>query len=77
MRLALPTEDPIDDDRDNATSFETTNVRTCTLPAIGHHPCTPTAQPHKYLGELDMRGDLDLGVVAVPGNARARWRLPR
>jgi hypothetical protein len=68
LRLVPTTVDPIDDNRDNATLFETTNVRTCTLPAIGWHPLHPSGTPHRYIGELDMRGDLDLGVVAVPGN---------
>ncbi|MEK6975070.1 MAG: hypothetical protein AABY18_01855 [Candidatus Thermoplasmatota archaeon] len=71
LRLVAPTVDPIDDNRDNATLFETTNVRTCTLPAIGWDPLHPSGTPHKYLGELDMRGDLNLGVVAVPGNTEA------
>ena len=68
LRLVPTTVDPIDDERGNATAFETTNVRTCSLPAIGWHPLNPSGTPHKYIGELDMRGDLDLGVVAVPGN---------
>lgn len=68
LRLVPTTVDPIDDDRDNATLFETTNVRTCSLPAIGWHALHPSGTPHRYIGELDMRGDLDLGVVAVPGN---------
>ena len=68
LRLVPTTVDPIDDNRDNATLFETTNVRTCTLPAIGWHPLDPSGTPHRYIGELDMRGDLGLGVVAVPGN---------
>lgn len=68
LRLVSTTVDPIDDERGNATNFESTNVRTCTLPAIGWNPLHESGVPHKYLGELDMRGDLDLGVVAVPGN---------
>lgn len=68
LRLVPTTFDPIDDNRDNATLFETTNVRTCSLPAIGWSPLDPDETPHKYLGELDMRGDLGLGAVAVVGN---------
>lgn len=68
IRIVPTTVDPIDDNRDNATVFETTNVRTCTLPAIGWSPLHPSGVPHKYIGELDMRGDLNLGVVAVLGN---------
>src|SRR5688572_24303689 len=62
------TVDPIDDERDNAALFESYNVRTCSLPAIGWDALSPDGVPHKYLGELDMRADLDLGVVAVVGN---------
>lgn len=71
LRIVPTTVDPIDDERDNATVFETTNIRTCSLPAIGWNALGPDGTPHKYLGELDMRGDLDLGVVAVPGNTEA------
>lgn len=71
LRIVPTTLDPIDENRDNATVFETTNVRTCTLPAIGWSALAPDGIPHKYIGELDMRGDLDLGVVAVPGNTEA------
>lgn len=63
------TVDPIVDDKDRATEFETTNVRTCSLPAIGWSALDPDGTPHKYLGELDMRGDLGLGAVAVVGNS--------
>ncbi|MEA3190246.1 MAG: hypothetical protein QOD77_828 [Thermoplasmata archaeon] len=66
--LAEPTFDPISDDKDNATEFATTNVRTCTLPAIGWTALRQDGVPHKYLGEMDMRGDLDLGAVAVVGS---------
>lgn len=68
VRLVATTVDPIVDDKDLALEFETTNVRTCTLPAIGWDALDPDGTPHKYLGELDMRGDLDLGAVAVVGN---------
>lgn len=68
VRLLSVRDDPIDDDKDNATVFETTNVRTCTLPAIGWSALSPDGKPHKYLGELDMRGDLGLGAVAVVGS---------
>lgn len=50
---------------------EYTNFRTCTLEEVGHHPLRfngDTPDPHKYLGEIDMRGDLNLGAVAVLGN---------
>jgi hypothetical protein len=68
LRIVPTTVDPIVDDKDRALEFETTNVRTCTLPAIGWSALHPSGVPHKYLGELDMRGDLDLGAVAVVGN---------
>lgn len=68
LRVVPTTVDPINDDREQATVFETTNVRTCTLPAIGWTALDADGSPHKYLGELDMRGDLDLGAVAVVGN---------
>jgi hypothetical protein len=68
LRILPPTADPIDDDRDNATRFETTNVRTCSLPAIGWSALQASGVPHKYLGEMDLRGDLDLGAVAVVGS---------
>jgi hypothetical protein len=73
IRIVPTTVDPIDDDRDNATVFETTNVRTCSLPAIGWTPLRDPAAggPHKYIGEIDMRGDLNLGAVAVLGNGEA------
>src|SRR5688572_32556741 len=64
VRIALPSHDPIDDDKDNATEFQSTNVRTCSLPAIGRSALSPGGVPHKYIGEIDMRGDLGLGVVA-------------
>lgn len=64
--------DPIRDDKENATVFSTYNIRTCSLPAIGWTPLrfTPAGHPdpHGYLGELDMRADLDLGAVAVVGS---------
>ena len=53
IRLLGVQDDPIDDDKDNATVFETTNVRTCSLPAIGWSALSPDGIPHKYLGELD------------------------
>ncbi|MFA5943768.1 MAG: hypothetical protein WC876_04795 [Candidatus Thermoplasmatota archaeon] len=68
LRIVPTTVDPIDDNLDNATVFETTNVRTCSLPAIGWSALDSDGTPHKYLGELDMRGDLDLGAVAVVGS---------
>ncbi len=72
IRLRDPTDDPIQPDSD-PWNHEATNVRTCSLPAIGWHPLrgdpeSPgTADPHNYLGEIDMRGDLNLGAVAVLG----------
>ncbi len=68
LRLVPTAFDPIDDNRDNATFFESTNVRTCSLPAIGWSPLDPSGTPHRYLGELDLRGDLHFGAVAVVGN---------
>lgn len=68
VRLTDPSLDPIPDDKDNATDFGTTNVRTCTLPAIGWTALRADGVPHKYLGEMDLRGDLDLGAVAVVGS---------
>jgi hypothetical protein len=68
LRIVPTTVDPIVDDKDLALEFETTNVRTCSLPAIGWSALDPDGTPHKYLGELDMRGDIDLGAVAVVGN---------
>ncbi|MFO1535501.1 MAG: hypothetical protein ABR586_07555, partial [Thermoplasmatota archaeon] len=68
LRILPPSADPIDDDKANATDFATTNVRTCTLPAIGWAPLQANGVPHKYLGELDLRGDLGLGAVAVVGS---------
>ncbi|MGB0652270.1 MAG: LVIVD repeat-containing protein [Thermoplasmatota archaeon] len=72
IRLTDPSVDPINQDAD-AWDFEATNIRTCSLPAIGWHPlrgdpADPAgSDPHNYLGEIDMRGDLDLGAVAVLG----------
>lgn len=71
VRILPPGADPIDDERDNATLFESTNVRTCSLPAIGWAPLQASGVPHKYLGEMDLRGDLDLGAVAVVGSGEA------
>jgi hypothetical protein len=68
LRILPPTADPIDDAKENATVFATTNVRTCSLPAIAWTPLQASGQPHKYLGELDLRGDLDIGAVAVVGS---------
>jgi hypothetical protein len=68
LRIVPTTTDPIVDDKDQALEFETTNVRTCSLPAIGWSALDPDGTPHKYLGELDMRGDLGLGAVAVVGS---------
>lgn len=68
VRIVPTTVDPLVDDKDLALEFETTNVRTCSLPAIGWSALDADGTPHKYLGELDMRGDLGLGAVAVVGN---------
>jgi hypothetical protein len=55
--------------------FDLTNYRTCTLEKVGHTPLRfnedGTGNPHRYLGELDMRGDLNLGAVQVNGNGEA------
>ncbi len=54
----------------DAFDFQTYNLRTCSLAAIGHTPLRfnqdGTGAPHRYIGEIDMRGDL--GAVAVLGN---------
>ncbi|HUR25554.1 MAG TPA: hypothetical protein VM327_06030 [Candidatus Thermoplasmatota archaeon] len=71
LRIVPTSVDPIVDDKDRATEFETTNIRTCSLPAIGWSALDPDGTPHKYLGELDMRGDLGLGAVAVVGSGEA------
>jgi hypothetical protein len=71
VRFAHEFEDPIDDDMANATNADSTAVRTCSLPPIGWHALSPDGVPHKYIGEIDMRGDLDLGAVAVLGNGEA------
>lgn len=73
LRIVDPSVDPIVDDKALAEDFQSTNVRTCSLPAIGHTPLREAAQggPHKYIGEVDMRGDLGLGAVAVLGNGEA------
>lgn len=70
LRILQTTEDPIVDERELAEDFQSTNLRTCSLPAIGWTPLRDDADggPHKYIGEIDMRGDLGLGAVAVLGN---------
>lgn len=67
-RLLNTTDDPIVDDRALMWDHESYNVRTCSLPSIANHALNPNGTPHKYIGEIDMRGDLDLGAVAVLGN---------
>jgi len=69
VRRVDPSHDPLGPliDRD-PWDFEATNVRTCSLPAIGWSALAEDNVPHKYIGEMDMRGDLDLGAVAVLGN---------
>ncbi|HEX2065470.1 MAG TPA: hypothetical protein VHI93_01520 [Candidatus Thermoplasmatota archaeon] len=71
LRILPPTADPIDDERGNATAFPSTNVRTCSLPAIGWAALQASGVPHRYLGEMDLRGDLGLGAVAVVGAGEA------
>ncbi len=72
VAITEPDLDPIKPDAD-PWDFEATNVRTCSLPAIGWHPLRgdpadpANADPHNYLGEIDFRGDLNLGAVAVLG----------
>ncbi|MBW3584082.1 MAG: hypothetical protein KY455_13405 [Euryarchaeota archaeon] len=53
---------------ENALLTETTFKRTCSLPAIGWSALSQDGTPHMYIGEIDFRGDLDLGAVAVLGN---------
>jgi hypothetical protein len=69
IRIEEPSFDPIaplvEADK---WSFASTNTRTCNLPAIGWSALSEDGVPHKYIGEIDMRGDLDLGAVAVLGN---------
>ncbi len=67
IQILPATTDPIVDDDGLAWDFATTNKRTCSLPAIGHHDLRD-GDPHRYIGEIDMRGDLNLGAVAVLGN---------
>ncbi len=67
VEILLTTVDPIVDDRGVAWDHSTYNKRTCSLPPIGHHDLRD-GDPHGYIGEIDMRGDLDLGAVAVLGN---------
>lgn len=73
VRFLNTTDDPIVDDQDLAFDFETYNVRTCSLAAVGWTPLrwddAGDPDPHGYIGEIDMRGDLDLGAVAVLGLA--------
>lgn len=74
IRFLETTDDPIAlvEDRATAWDFETYNVRTCSLHAVGWTPLRWTdggePDPHGYIGEIDMRGDLDIGAVAVLGN---------
>jgi hypothetical protein len=67
-RLLSTTDDPIKDDRSLQWDHESYNARTCSLPAIGHNVLNATGVPHKYIGELDMHGEHDLGAVAVLGS---------
>lgn len=67
---ALKEDGQIDFDQYDRWDFEATNYRTCTMPNVGYSSLRE-GEPHRYLGELDMRGDLDLGAVAVTGNGEA------
>lgn len=71
VNLVRPTDNVIPVDAEGAPldpwDFSTTNYRTCTLNQVGHTDLRD-GNPHNYLGELDMRGDLDLGVIAALGN---------
>ncbi len=71
VNLVLPSDNviPVDDEGDplDPWDFSTTNYRTCTLTKVGHHELRE-GDPHNYLGELDMRGDLNLGTIAALGN---------
>lgn len=68
VRLEDTRHDPIEAlSREDQWDHELRNVRTCSLPAIGQHDLRE-GDPHRYIGEIDMRGDLDLGSVAVLGN---------
>ncbi len=72
--LALPTDDIIPVDRD-VWDFSATNYRTCSLEKVGHtalrFDADGTPNPHRYIGEIDMKADLNLGAVAVLGNGEA------
>jgi hypothetical protein len=71
VRLLNTTDDPIVDDKALQWDFEAYAARTCSLPAIGWSALSPDGTPHTYIGEIDMRGDLDLGAVAVLGNGES------
>ncbi len=60
----------IDFEQYDKWDFAATNYRTCTMPKVGYNSLRE-GEPHRYLGELDMRGDLNLGAVAVTGNGEA------
>ncbi len=72
IAFLAPTDDPLALVNDSADAFDFTtyNLRTCSLAAIGHTPLRfnndGTGDPHRYIGEIDMRGDM--GAVAVLGN---------
>lgn len=71
VNLVEPTADVLPVDQD-PWDFQATNYRTCTVEKVGYHPLRfaddGSPDPHNYLGEIDMRGDLDLGAVAALGN---------
>lgn len=63
-----PSYDPINETHDH-WEFGDHNIRTCTMVTVGWSALGET--PHGYIGEIDFRGDLDLGAVAVLGNGEA------
>lgn len=75
IQIVETTHDPLAGmNRSNAFLTETTSKRTCSLPAIGWTPLRWAGDepaPHRYVGEIDLRGDLNLGAVAVLGSGEA------
>jgi hypothetical protein len=69
VNLVAPAADVLAVDQD-PWDARATNYRTCTLEVVGRHDLRG-GDPHRYIGEIDMRGDLDLGAVAVVGNGEA------
>lgn len=72
VNVVAPTDNVLPTEEDDPFDFESTNYRTCTLEVVNRHPlrfdASGNPDPHHYIGELDMRGDLNLGAVAVLGN---------